>query len=112
MQVLQYGLACNAPLVLDSSVTALAFTKFSCDKNDSTYVMAAGLEVGEIAIILWDSSEIIQEWKILKILSKSEGHHKAVKRLKFRPIAMNPNEYMLASCGEDNISKLHKIHLT
>ena len=108
----EYGMACKVPLVLESSVTALAFSKFSCEKSDSMYLIAAGLEVGKIAVILWDSSVTNQEWKLLKILNNTEGHHKTVKRLKFRPVIMSRNEYLLASCGEDNIAKLHKIYLT
>ena len=106
-----YGTVCKAPLVLESSITALAFTKQTCDKDSSKYLIAAGLETGKICFVLWEPNATTEEWKILKTLSSSDGHHKTVKRLKFRPKTNNEKEYILASCGEDNTVKLHRFRL-
>jgi elongator complex protein 2 len=105
----EYGMACEVPMLLESSVTALAFSKFHCDGDNTKYIIAAGLEIGKICIILWDPTSKSQEWTLFKTLSTTEGHHKTVKRLKFRPINTTKNEHLLASCGEDNIVKLHRI---
>ena len=107
----EYGMACKVPFVLESSITALAFTKQSCDKNNSKYLIAAGLEIGKIYLILWESTNTDIEWKILETINCTEGHHKTVKRLKFRPNTANAKEHILASCGEDNTAKLYKIYV-
>ena len=106
----EYSLACVTPLVLEASVTALAFAKFFFGDNDMKYIIAAGVETGNISIILWDPTSKLHEWTILRTLSTSEGHHKAIKRLRFQPIipSINP-KHLLASCGEDNTVKLHEI---
>ena len=103
-----YGLACSEPIVLESAVTAIAFSKLPHENTeDKQYVIAAGLETGKIVLILWNPNVNTTQWKILKILSPSEAHHKAVKRLKFRPVdSLTKNVHYLASCGEDHIVKL------
>ena len=107
----EYGMVCKVPLVLESSITALAFTRQTCDNRSSKYLIAAGLETGKICFVLWDPNATTEEWKILKTLNSSDGHHKTVKRLKFRPKTVNEKEYILASCGEDNTVKLHRFRL-
>ena len=105
------GMACQTPLVLENSVTALTFAK-SCEKQNG-HILAAGLESGKIIIFMWNNSNLnekSQEWNILKTLDMTAAHHKTVKRLKFRP-STSPRECLLASCGEDNIVKIHSLEL-
>ncbi len=88
--------ASKNPLVLEDSVTAIAFAPLP-----SRTVLVAGLDNGKILFVEHDRDGD-QEWRVLKHLDNSVAHHKTVRRLKFKP-----NSLTLASCSADHHVKLY-----
>ncbi len=102
-----YGLACEAPLSLPESVTAVAFSPLPL--SDGSYLLAAGLESGQLIFVAWSpnsSSNGSPEWKIIKTLDQSEAHHNAVKRIRFSPLSKS---MLVASCSTDHSVKLYEL---
>lgn len=84
-----------------SSVTALSFAKQSID-ND--YLLAAGLDSGEILLYKFNGSQ----FELLKTLNNSQAHNLCVNKLEFRPVN---GKIHLASCSNDALVKIHDIKL-
>jgi len=77
------------------------------------YLVAAGLESGEIVLSSWNVSEGL---RILQTLDTSEAHHLTVRRLRFRPKigeagsdGKNKSSIQLASCGQDHQVKVYSL---
>ena len=96
--------ACGAPLVLGDSVTAVAFRP-GRGSGGAPYELAAGLDDGTVHLIEWNSDS--GGWTVLH---GARVHHKAVKRLRFRPGGAR-NEVLLASCSSDHSVKLHRVNI-
>ena len=102
-----YGLACEAPLSLPESVTAVAFAPLLL--ADGSYLLAAGLESGQLIFVAWSPRNCDNdnpEWKIIKTLDESEAHHAAVKRIRFSP---SSKSMLVASCSTDHSLKLFEL---
>uniref|UniRef100_A0A1A9WBK9 Elongator complex protein 2 n=1 Tax=Glossina brevipalpis TaxID=37001 RepID=A0A1A9WBK9_9MUSC len=88
------------------SITAVCFADHL--QANGSYLVALGCESGIIYIYQYKDSN----WSLLKLLSKSQAHHLAVKRLQFRPLTKEANNYyQLASCGEDHLVRIYAIQL-
>jgi len=113
-----YGLACDRPLILADSVTAVAFSPIKL--TNGSYMIAAGLETGGLVLVSWSEDN---GWETLKTIGQNMAHHKTIKRLKFCPGSKNlpisaffitqflflldhSSALLLATCGEDNFVKL------
>ncbi|XP_012259817.2 elongator complex protein 2 [Athalia rosae] len=95
----------------DASVTALTFSRSSVAQN--SYIMAIGFESGNIEIykiFIAKGSPVCRKYDTL---DTSRAHHLAVKRLSFRPQNNNSMAEILqlASCGSDNMIKIHNFNL-
>jgi elongator complex protein 2 len=98
------ALACKKPLVLEDSVTAVAFAPLG---SGAHYVLAAGQEDGRVLVIFWDPAKDEDgEWGIMH---SERVHHKTVKKLSFRPRPHNGGDLVLASCSSDHSVKLFKV---
>ncbi|XP_071811428.1 elongator complex protein 2-like [Apostichopus japonicus] len=102
----------STPLDVGVSATAVDFAPVTCPVG--SYVLAVGLESGNILLYKWtpDSS---QEWiKGSQILL---GHTMTVKRLRWRPVKKNQEKGVntgtieLASCSTDCSLYIHGIQL-
>lgn len=92
--------AVDFSLNLRQSVTALAFAH---TQVDGCYLLAAGLECGQIHLHKFNGSS----FELLKTLNHSEAHHLAVNKLEFQPNLTA--DIRLASCGADHFVKIHEI---
>uniref|UniRef100_A0A0M3J2W2 Elongator complex protein 2 n=1 Tax=Anisakis simplex TaxID=6269 RepID=A0A0M3J2W2_ANISI len=103
------------------SVTAIAFCP--CLLNQS-YVLAIGLENGQIELVAWNPSiGTATDLSLLASLDGCRAHSQTIARLRFRPKpgkwmsvcesekSTNENIYELASVANDNAVKVHRIHL-
>uniref|UniRef100_F1KSV1 Elongator complex protein 2 n=2 Tax=Ascaris TaxID=6251 RepID=F1KSV1_ASCSU len=98
-----------------ASVTAVAFCALILN---GCYVLAIGLEDGRIEIVSWDPADI--ELSVLICLNRSLAHSQTVRRLRFRPVigewspkGGNAKRVCeLASAGNDNAVKVHRLHFT
>uniref|UniRef100_A0A914ZVD2 Elongator complex protein 2 n=2 Tax=Parascaris univalens TaxID=6257 RepID=A0A914ZVD2_PARUN len=96
-----------------ASVTAVAFCALVIN---GCYVLAIGLEDGRIEIVSWDPADI--ELSVLNCLNRSQAHSQTVRRLRFRPVigewstkGGNAKRVCeLASAGNDNAVKVHRLH--
>ncbi|KAJ1526983.1 hypothetical protein ONE63_008528 [Megalurothrips usitatus] len=109
---LGYWSSASAPLVLKDSVTSLAFAP--CKNSDDAYILAAGLEGGQIVVHNWKSSQE-EPWKLKLSLNKNLAHHLTVKQLAFCPHVGESEDnkklksHLLASAGADHAVKIHAI---
>ena len=99
-----YGLACASPLALPESVTAVAFSPRTFP--DGSYLLAAGMESGNLAFVRWSPEQKPDEWKVLRTLDSSSGHHGSVRRIRFSP---ETDSDLVATCSSDHSVKLFKL---
>ena len=101
--------------IKDSSVTALAFASSSYLPN--SYLIAIGFDTGlmEIRRIVFENDTAV--WRTYQYASydSSKAHHATIRRLAFRPAVHNETTKskiaQLASCGMDNIVKIHDLSI-
>ncbi|VDM49214.1 unnamed protein product [Toxocara canis] len=94
------------------SVTAVAFCPLLID---NCYVLAVGLEDGQIEIVSWNP--LGNELDILAVVNRSSAHSQTVRRLRFRPcigqwaVKRDNGQKIceLASAGNDNAVKVHRL---
>ena len=100
------AMACESPLVLGDSVTAVAFhgSAGSSTASGASLALAAGLDDGTVHLIEWNPES--GGWKVRY---GARVHHKTVKRLRFRP--GSHKEVLLASCSSDHSVKLHHVNM-
>ena len=101
------AMACEAPLLLGDSVTAVSFHRSGGESSGGgvSYTLAAGLDDGTVHLIEWNSES--GGWRVLH---GERVHHKTVRRFRFRPGGAH-NDVLLASCSSDHSVKLHKVHI-
>lgn len=96
----------------DRSMTAIAFGPVFVDDS---YVLCVGFESGEIKVYKWNERT---NWVLRNEMDVSHAHHKAVKRIRFRPTEgrAGANEgaariLQFASCGADHSVKIHNLYV-
>ncbi|ALC40621.1 Elp2 [Drosophila busckii] len=87
----------------NESITAACFAQRCLDS--SAYVLALGMESGQINVYTFEHDK----WLLSCELNKDLAHHLTVKRLQFRP---GQQSLQLASCGEDHLVRIYTIELT
>uniref|UniRef100_A0A8C9T233 Elongator complex protein 2 n=1 Tax=Scleropages formosus TaxID=113540 RepID=A0A8C9T233_SCLFO len=119
--------SCTAPLgpcssVLDvgDSCTAVSFCPISCP--DGSYLVAAGLECGKIALFKWRPLADMSagtDWSRCGELDESQSHALSVKRLRWRPKVGRAGHrdegadgswVQLASAGADHAVKIFNVN--
>lgn len=88
------------PLILPHAATAVAVTP---DSTGTYTSLVIGLENGDIYRASYNDGKWDAPTKLL------QGHHKAVKRLKFKKKSKNEDFFMLATCGNDHLVQLIKL---
>ena len=89
-----------------------------CVKQD--YLLALGLENGLILIYKWSN---VDNWKQILFTHKNDislTHHLSIRKIRFRPVLMSsgderirdPDDVMIASCGEDRMVQLFSFSMT
>ncbi|XP_058798401.1 elongator complex protein 2 [Phymastichus coffea] len=96
-----------------TSITAVAFAPLDNQDDELMYVIAMGFENGCIDIRKIKKTNESYSWLQIVHLNQSEAHHMTVKRITFRPMHKNQqkNKLQFASCGADNIIKVHDLLL-
>lgn len=117
----QYG-PCCVPLELPDSVTAVDMAPVLT--QDKQYLLAIGLDNGVIFLYKFNSEKPDKKdgWTFCHIIDNNLGHHLTVTKLQFRKQLGFAgvkgqgqdvkNWLQLASCGRDNLVKIHNIDLT
>ncbi|XP_034242074.1 probable elongator complex protein 2 [Thrips palmi] len=109
---LGYWSSAGTPLILKDSVTSLAFApQLNPGKG---YLLAAGLEAGNILLYTWKRDQS-DPWTPILSLNQNQAHHLTVKQLSFRPHIGEVGEQeksstlLLASAGADHTVKIHAL---
>ncbi|KAK3784841.1 hypothetical protein RRG08_056800 [Elysia crispata] len=103
-------------LTLTDSVTAVSTASITL--KEDRYVIATGLDNGQILIHLWSPHKDSETWTTLITLSQSEAHHLTVTRLAFRPqrgrvsYKQEKDYLQLASCGYDHAVRVYDLHIS
>ncbi|CAB3366427.1 Hypothetical predicted protein [Cloeon dipterum] len=94
----------GAHLNLDQAVTAVDFWH-----HRTGYIIAVGCENGIVHLYNWKSVD--ENWTLLYSFDQRIAHHKAIRRLAFRPTEDSAHDVclVLASCSSDCSVKLFKI---
>ncbi|XP_067123610.1 elongator complex protein 2 [Centruroides vittatus] len=101
---------CSIPFKADDSVTAIDFAPFVTPAK--AYLIAIGLEKGEILLYSWKkSTKELSDWQLCAKLNCDIAHHKTVSKLKFSPKLESENTFKLASCSHDHSVKIFNIIL-
>lgn len=100
----------SIPFIADDAVTAVDFApSFTPTKQ---YLIAIGLENGEILLYSWKKSTMdLNDWVFHAKLDSSSAHHKAISRLKFSLKLESDynNVFRIASCSHDHSVKIFNI---
>ncbi|GFR97899.1 elongator complex protein 2 [Elysia marginata] len=100
-------------LTLSDSVTAVATAPGAL--KDERYLIAIGLDNGQISIHIWSPHTANDTWTTLISLNQSEAHHQTVTRLAFRPQLgrlghKQEKDYIqLASSGSDHAVRVYDL---
>ncbi|XP_037295627.1 probable elongator complex protein 2 [Manduca sexta] len=95
-----YGLLGEALSLPNTSITAIAFAPL---KVSGERIVSIGFESGVIRIYSFGDA-----WRLLRELDNSAAHHLAVRRVCFRPLREG-GDVLLASCGADNLLRIHRV---
>ena len=91
-------------LTLPDSVTAVCLGHQFTEEADAQYLVAAGLETGNIHLLTWSSGG---GWRERAVLAQDTAHHGTVTRLAFRP---GSNSH-LASASQDTSVRIYHVKL-
>ncbi|KAK7867755.1 hypothetical protein R5R35_002257 [Gryllus longicercus] len=89
--------------VLELKGTSITAVAFQPNTSDQKYLLAIGLETGDIILYCWFLTSAVLE-KVHQ-LDRNNAHHLAVKRVAFHPL----DGSLLASCGVDCCVKIYKL---
>lgn len=96
--------------------TAITAVSFAPELVRNEYLLAVGVESGEIEVLQWDPKS--GEFTSTFSLCRSAAHSQTVRRLSFRPVKgiwsskLDPNGrdiFEFASAGNDNAVKVHRL---
>ena len=99
-------------LDVGDSATAVDLPSVICYPD--RYLIAVGLESGEILLYTWKLTDkgSNSEWIQIIHLDQQYAHHLTVKRLRFRPVLEQNNKTLqLASGGADHSVKIYNIQI-
>ncbi|XP_056335527.1 elongator complex protein 2 [Danio aesculapii] len=116
--------SCSSVLDVGDSATAVSVCPFLC--SDRSYLLAVGLENGQVLLYKWKPSEDLSsgsDWSRCKETDACQGHTMVVKRLRWRPRlgrgghgVQDGNEeqawVQLASAGADHVVKIFDINIS
>ena len=91
-------------LTLPHSVTAVSVGHHLTGEGEAEYLVAAGLERGDIHLLTWSSAG---GWRERAVLGSDTAHHGTVTRLAFRP---GSNSH-LASSSQDTSVRIYHVKL-
>lgn len=90
----------------NDSITAISFGYTNFNGKMNQYLIAVGLESGQIHLYTVSSVEK-SEWLFLATIPDEMSHHLTVKKLAFRPVS--DGRIQLASCGVDHLVRINEI---
>ncbi|XP_053323671.1 elongator complex protein 2 isoform X2 [Spea bombifrons] len=107
---------CSTLLDTGDSVTAVSVSRVLA--HNGSYIIAIGLECGQISLYTWQHSGTINDWTKFVEMDKSLSHTLAVKQLCWRSCSGRAGHddketgdwLQLASCGADHIVKIFDVY--